>query len=855
MRDAPGPEDAAYGSGRFGRWTEDAAGLPAYAYGPPPELAGDHWHLAGNDRIAATAHAAGHVQLYDWVRGGKLLNEWAPARRQYSGGFVRVEINGRALTTLAPALPGDAVYAPVFGVGYFEKRTRIPGIAEVTERVSAPLGDDPVLVCETTIRNLAGSRSALAAILYWGVNPLQLTPAPIMTHGLDRFWNWRRRRLNRHFLLTACWHPETRALTADFTARDARRAPPVEHRAGHDWHMESLFLAALEPLPEDFAGYCACARALFPDGGPEMADFGVVAPRPLPRESALHRAEACLALRWEAELGPGESAARRFVFGYGALDAIPELTARHARPGAAPPRPSIVFESPEAPGWIGREMAWHSYYLQAGSFYQEYFDAHFVDQGSAYSYLQGGSGAHRDFALFTLPMVYLRPDLAREMLRFTMRSQHWKRGKLPYAHYGYGKSGGAGVHSLSSDLDLFFLWALGEYLGATRDLDFLDEELLYYPREAGHSGSVLEHARMALAHLRERVGFGPHGLLRCGTGDWNDVLLAFSRFALLTIWRGESALNAGLATVAGPALADAVEAADPEFAGELRALAKQQAAALEAMWNGRWLTRGYTGIGDRTLGHDRIFLDAQAFPVLGGVWDAARRAELFAAIDELCARPQGVGARCLWPPMRGPLLQPGSDTNGGTWAAIDAWIACAWALHDPAAAWDFFQRATLAARAEAYPEVWYGVWSGPDSYNAHYHPRPGETFDLNATPMAKYPVMNMNRHAGPLLALLHLAGIRPEGGGVTVAPRVPLRTFRFSSPLIRVSAAPGALSIGYTPVCDGVFRFRFRAPEGLDGPPGAVLDGDALGLRDAGAGWFEAEVSGKQGVPFEIAIG
>lgn len=490
---------------------------------------------------------------------------------------------------------------------------------------------------------------------------------------------------------------------------------------------------------------------------------------------------------------------------------------------------------------VGRELAWHAYYLQAGSWYSEYFDARFVDQGSAYSYMQGASGAPRDFALFVLPLVYLRPDLAKDMLRFMLRTQRAKDGAFQYAVFGHGVASGGGVHSWSSDLDLFVLWALGEYVGATGDTAFLDEELAYYPKESGARGTVLDHARRSFAHLRDRVGLGRHGLIRAGTGDWNDVLLAFSRLPPATALWGESALNAGLATVALPGMADAVADADPALAAEMRAFAAGQARALEALWTGDWLARGYLGYGDAVLGADRIFLDAQAFPVMGGVWDADRARTLYAAIDERCATPQRAGARCLWPPKRGPLLHPGSDTNGGTWAAIDLWTAWGWGLVDPARAWAFYKSTLLAARAAAYPDVWYGVWSGPDSYNAHYHAKPGETFDFNATPMAKYPVFNMNRHAGPLLAAIKLAGLGPRDGGFEFAPRLPLAKFSLETPLAGIwrdgaalgghvcRAAGSRIRIAIVPPPDlaGTARWRVTA---CGGAP-VELDADALRIE------------------------
>jgi hypothetical protein len=79
---------------------------------------------------------------------------------------------------------------------------------------------------------------------------------------------------------------------------------------------------------------------------------------------------------------------------------------------------------------------------------------------------------------------------------------------------------------------------------------------------------------------------------------------------------------------------------------------------------------------------------------------------------------------------------------------------------------------SLAAHAAAYPDVWYGVWSGPDAYNAWFGERAGgETFVQPATPMTEFPVMNSNAHAGPLLALLRVLGLETTPDGPVVAPR------------------------------------------------------------------------------------
>ncbi len=77
------------GSGKFGRWFIDDAGLPAYRYEidqyrhPFARYSNtqhlnrrDHWHQIGNDRVNAIASNDGTLQLYIADRGGVFLNHF-----------------------------------------------------------------------------------------------------------------------------------------------------------------------------------------------------------------------------------------------------------------------------------------------------------------------------------------------------------------------------------------------------------------------------------------------------------------------------------------------------------------------------------------------------------------------------------------------------------------------------------------------------------------------------------------------------------------------------------------------------------------------------------------------------------
>lgn len=814
-----------YGSGNFGRWVEDGDGNPAYDC-DPGRTGHDQWHLIGNDRISATMHTGGYLQVYDWSRGGKLLNRWDPANGCLAGGFVRVTAGEACWTTLRHQLPPGAVQHIRWGMGYGEKRTETPAL-RILERYEGGPGNAPWIEGRVTVEPLCDSAVPVRVAAVWGVALHQLTAAPIMTHGLDRWYDRWRARLNRRFRLQ--FERDAQGVTVRYIPRG--KAPHPDKPTWTDWHPPAIRVASLD----------GADRLWFTTANDEASSDLNTHLSPMSDDTMRSSPDKVKAYATIAIEGGRSTASNR-------------TTNLQARFGAETPCGTIAKHPENTPlqtrihnhDWLDRELKWHGYYLQAGIYWSDYFESHFIDQGSAYSYLQGASGAPRDFALFILPMVYLRPDIAKDALRHLFRSQSAKDGKFPYAHTGHGVVSGALVHSFSSDLDLFVLWALAEYLGATGDRAFLEEPLHYYPKSAGKEGAVLEHAKDAFVHLLEKVGCGRHGLLRCGTGDWNDVLLAFSRLPPLTVWRGESALNAGLATVALPALADALGDADPAFSEALRAFARGQAAALAPLWTGQWMARGYLGYGEALLGHDRLFLDAQAFPVLGGIWDSARAQTLFRHIQKACVDPQPAGALCLYPPMKGLLLDPGSDTNGGTWAAIDAWTAWAWATVDPEAAWQFFLSTTMAARAEAYPDTWYGIWSGPDSFNAHYHLRAAETFNLNATPMTRYPVMNMNRHAGPLLDIIKFAGMGPRDGRFVFDPVLPLPEYSVAFPLAGITRESSGTMEGYfTPTQDGPFRFAVR------GVPGGTLavNGNPTPVAPCSEGMWHFEAHGTANHP------
>lgn len=440
-----------------------------------------------------------------------------------------------------------------------------------------------------------------------------------------------------------------------------------------------------------------------------------------------------------------------------------------------------------------RELKWHAAQLAAGAAWDSAYSAAVVDQGSAYLYVQGGSGAVRDFALNAIALIPVQPELARDTLRTAMQ---WTQpsGQMYYLGSGWGDLSDAAIRGESTDLDLFLLWALVRYLGLTRDLDFLDEVVAY---SDGSTSSVRTRLLQAVDHVTQVTGLGSNGWLRVGTGDWSDGILLFSSDPGLTRERGESMFNTLMALYVLPQVQPWLAQIEASKAAALQTwLADLRTAALQA-WRGEWFVRGSFGDGD-FLGEDQIFLESNQWALLAGVGSPEQQRALLAAILRELDTPEPLGARLVFPPSEqaAAFLVPGWDVNGGTWPAMHGIAVPAYAAVDPAEAWRLLLEASMANHAVVYPQIWYGIWTGPDSYNAAYAERPGETFVHLATPMIDFPAANMNIHSGPLVAVEHLVGLMPAPDGVILAPRMPVADWTYETVLVRIDW--GATSISLT---------------------------------------------------------
>lgn len=776
--------------GIFGSWSEDDDGLPCFdlaienatrsAGAVLPQ--GDAlrlWHQVGNDHVTATAHAGGWTTLYAAEGGFVRLNGADPRYPEELGG--RWSLNDGQRDILAPHLPGTGVRAR-WGVGYAEWLATGGGL-RLLRRVWAPFGEIPALRIDVKVNaEYGGLLPAVTHMEHWGFIPYPLFPGVLMSP--------RTRAPRKHPLAyRPFWYAFfsisslSRALTEAL-----RRTLCVHHKLAGRFHRD---INAVVLAPE------ILAKPERTSVNPRLNGAVFLAALPVaPVTGSLLERRGAPVARLDHQLDPdSRQASFSMAVGVAPVEQVPRIIAAMEKTTPAESaeawRDVLSTSLPGAPA-LEREARWHSYYLRGAKVRDDSFGCSYVPQGSAYGYVHGVQGTPRDYAISSVPLTYVDPSGSKEMLRLVMRMTR-PCGTIFYSHVGSGVCTSGVVHNAPTDLSLFFLWALTEYVWATGDFDFLDEEVPFYSGlgRRRRSSSVRDRALLAWRYTRDSVGVGPHGMLRVGSGDWSDPISLMVSDRLAFRRQGESAFNTALAAFALPRAAELLGATHPDEASAMRTFAGRLRDAMDEAWCGRWFYRGWDGRGN-PIGARHLFLDSAVWCLIARLGDEERRRTLVRAIDELCDSPSPIGATVLDRPhyIRLGLLPRGWDCNGGVWSAICGLLAWGYSLHDPVLAWRCLEKQSLSAHARAYPDVWFGIWSGPDSYNAHYADRPGETFIQPATPMQEFPVMNSNAHAGPLLGLLKVLGVEAATEGIRVEPRLPegFGPWRLATPVLNVES-------------------------------------------------------------------
>lgn len=836
-----------FGSGYFGQWETDAFGLPAYRYTcdqtkDPQAVQAvneawrsktDHIHQFGNDRIVAIASNYGYVQLRQDEGSPKFLNDYFPARNCFGGGIGYLVDGALSVGTHYPA-SSAAFFQRTFGTGYFRKQLRASSF-EIDQHIFAPFGDDPVLISQVTIRNRSAQRRSPRWIEYWGCRPYQFSyrslmegsvvstadAAPQLRRDLSQRFESRfealphkagllvrHRFLGRSAEEEGLWQKLQDSLHKNPTGYFGGPVPAFAPGAGmDDLAPPATFLVSLDAPASAFGTDATAFFRNDPENPP-----GLLSPL---ASSTNANGEPAFLLERALDLDPQQSRTLTFLYGY-----LPEGFTISALVGKYSEDPSTLLArsskkwqgnslsfSVDSQPWVEREIAWNGGYLRSALTYDSFFREHILSQGAGYQYLAGLQGAARDPLQHALPLIFTDPAIVRGILRYTLKEVQ-PDGSIPYGIVGSAVP--MPCRYRPSDSELWVLWLASEYVLATRDTAFLDERVPVYPAKGVSQPmkTVRELLAHCFHHITEVIGIGEHGLQRILNGDWNDSIvvnrLTPAQVADVTA-HGESVLNAAMACWVFDDYARLLEYTNqlPDAAAA-RAKAEAQRQAVRRQWAGRWFRRAWLGKDLGWNGEKQLWLEPQPWALLGGCTTPEQTSTLLRAIDDLSRRPSPIGALLQSPADPTMKDAAGTGTNGGIFAAINATLIWALAQHDGAMAWDEWKKNTFAAHADHYPDMWFGIWSGPDAYDSIFAKHPGAT-------APDFPVLNMHSHAWPLYTATKLLGLDFNQQGLHLRPVLPEPAYEFRSPLFGLrKSMPGRYEGWYQPSQAGRWKITME---------------------------------------------
>ena len=847
------------GSALAGAWAIDDDGLPAYdflvdercdeaahAWSPSPRPLHDPLHVIGDGYgTVAMAHASGGIDLYTQDRGhawpirvDPWRDEQQPEFPPQLGAGIGYVIDGETVrSTRFEDLPVGTPQDRRFGIGYVETRT-VMGSLTVTRRTFA-VPHTRALVTEVTIDNASPDDRHLGIVELADVNlyelPIELATSDLLVTTLTAQIERRRRGLDAGFTEHASYDAATQIAAVASTAKSPAAGP--DDPSDVDDYPATVWLAPLDDTPD---AVWLADRELWDgvDRAPprRAAAAGDATSRALDLDGATQ--PAILAARETVTVPANARITRRFAFGVvpAGDDPLPTVTAlRAADPdghaAAQAWRPRLVWAAlPGLPaaGAVQRELAWSSYAIHALATYDAYHKRRLLGQGGSYKYIHGIDGAIGDYTIFADAVLPIDPELARDTLALSLATQRAPSlpdaGRYPYATTGVGNFTDMVRYDRRSDAYFLMPSAIARYVALTRDDAFLDRSVPYWPRSTGEAASVIDHLKLTQQFADTTIGFGAHGLVAMGTNDYADGVLQTATEPA-TPTGTSSTFNAWLLVGGYPLAADIVASRAPALAQRYSDERADQLAKLETVaWTGQWYERGFVDSGN-PFGSDSLYLEPQVLPIIANAVSADRRAALL----DLVARrfDTTIG------PMTVIAKTPGPQVSG-VWPVSSAWLTEAYGLADPARGWNSLVRNTLFRHAETFPALWYGVWSGPDSYYAPDADRPGEADAHLATALTDYPVFNVHSHASLLRAMFALAGIHGTKDGLAIAPLLPTETYSITWPRISLASTPTSISGSLTTMQTGPVVMHVRVPSGIASPH-VDVDGAAVPSQQLGS--------------------
>lgn len=307
-------------------------------------------------------------------------------------------------------------------------------------------------------------------------------------------------------------------------------------------------------------------------------------------------------------------------------------------------------------------------------------------------YQSGGATGFRDQLQDAVNLILIDPRLAKEQILLCCEHQYLEGDVMHWWHSVSGSD--KGVRTRCSDDMLWLVWALCEYTEKTGDLTICEESIYYVnskpldthesdryetPVRSSCAETVLQHAKRAIDCCISR-GAGSHGLLRFGSGDWNDGMDKVGGESVWLSWFFAHCVRR---------YADLLVMLCKPDADEYRTAASNFGKAADDAWDGAWYLRGYwpdgEALGSRSSECCRIDSIAQSWAAFcPDASNSKADLALDSALRLLYDRENKL-VKLFTPPFFGGGRDPGYirsygagfRENGGQYTHAAIWLAMA----------------------------------------------------------------------------------------------------------------------------------------------------------------------------------
>jgi cellobiose phosphorylase len=436
----------------------------------------------------------------------------------------------------------------------------------------------------------------------------------------------------------------------------------------------------------------------------------------------------------------------------------------------------------------------------------------------------------RDSNQDLLGFVHLVPSRARQRI-LDLAAAQLSTGVCYHQYQPLTRKGNSEAGGDFYDDHLWLVLSTCAYIKESGDASILNEPTGYADKQYGRQ----EDKENLLHHLETSINYtmrkrGPHGLPLIGRADWNDCLNlncystepneSYQTGGLTDLdnSKAESVMIAGLFLYASREMAELYDyLGRPDDAARVHELRSTMLGVVEKeAWDGEWYRRAYDRQGDpvgsKVCEEGRIFIESQAWCVLGGAGaDNGRAAQAIESVHKHLFTKNGV---VLMQPAYSEYYlnlgeissyPPGVKENAGIFCHNNAWIHLAWCLlGDGDRAFEYYLSICPSAKQDQIdvyrnePYVYAQMIAGKDA------PSFGESKNSWLTGTAAYTFVALTQG---------ILGIKPDYRGLRVDPCIPrswtgfgvTRHFRGDTYRVEVKNPKG--------VCKGV------ASATLDGRP------------------------------------